>query len=69
MIAALQHSDEDSAIMCAEALVGGETEDVIKAARAFATLLSENGARLLEVPLHVIANIVAGERNGSTTLN
>lgn len=69
MIAALQHGDEESAALCANTLVGGKIEEVITAARQFAKLLSENGARLLEVPPHVILSIVSGEREASTPLH
>ncbi len=69
MIAALQHNDEESAALCAGALVGGRVEEVIAAGRRFASLLTENGARLLEVPPHVIVSIVAGERQPNSLLN
>ena len=69
MIAALQHGDEESAALCAGALVGGQADEVIAAARQFASLLIDNGARLLEVPPHVIVSIVSGERGESTLLN
>ena len=69
MIAALQHGDEESAALCASALVGGKADEVIAAARQFASLLIDNGARLLEVPPHVIVSIVSGERGESTLLN
>ena len=69
MIAALQHSDEASAALCAGALVGGRADEVIATARQFASLLIENGARLLEVPPHVIVSVVSGERQGTTPLN
>ncbi len=69
MIAALQHGDEASAALCAGALVGGKADEVIATARQFATLLIENGARLLEVPPHVIVSIVSGKRNGAALLN
>ena len=44
-------------------------DEVIATARQFAALLMANGAKLLEVPPHVIVSIVSGERSGSTTLN
>jgi hypothetical protein len=69
MIAALQHGDEASAALCAGALVGGKADEVISTARQFASLLIENGARLLEVPPHVIVSIVSGERAATTPLN
>ena len=69
MIAALQHGDEASAALCAGTLVGGRADEVIATARQFASLLIENGARLLEVPPHVIVSIVSGERESSTLLN
>ena len=69
MIAALQHGDEESAAMCAGALVGGKADEVVAAARLFASLLIENGARLLEVPPHVIVSIISGEREESALLN
>ena len=69
MIAAHQHGDEASAALCAGTLVGGRADEVIATARQFATLLMENGARLLEVPPHVIVSIVSGERASSTRLN
>ena len=69
IIAALQHGDEASAALCAGALVGGRADEVIATARQFASLLIENGARLLEVPPHVIVSIVSGEREKSTLLN
>ena len=69
MIAALQHGDEASAALCASTLVGGRADEVIATARLFATLLIENGARLLEVPSHVIVSVVSGERQGTTPLN
>ena len=69
MIAALQHGDEASAALCAGMLVGGKADEVIATARQFAALLMDNGARLLEVPPHVIVNIVSGERERSTLLN
>ena len=69
MIAALQHGDEASAAQCAGALVGDRADEVIATARQFASLLIENGARLLEVPPHVIVSIVSGEREKSTLLN
>ena len=67
MIAALQHGDEESAALSAGTLVGGHADEVI--ARQFASLLIENGARLLEVPPHVIVSIVSGEREATTRLN
>ena len=69
MIAALQYGDEASAALCAGALVGGKADEVIATARQFASLLVENGARLLEVPPHVIVSIVSGERDSATLLN
>lgn len=69
MIAALQHGDEASAALCAGALVGGRADEVIATARQFASLLIENGARLLEVPPHVIVSIVSGKREATTPLN
>lgn len=69
MIAALQHGDEASAALCAGTLVGGRADEVIATARQFASLLIENGARLLEVPPHVIVSIVSGERDSTTSLN
>lgn len=69
MIAALQHGDEASAALCAGTLVGGKADEVIATARQFAALLMDNGARLLEVPPHVIVSIVSGEREKSTLLN
>jgi hypothetical protein len=69
MIAALQHGDEASAALCASILVGGHADEVITAARQFASLLIENGAQLLEVPPHVIVSFVSGERQGTTLLN
>ena len=69
MIAALQHGDEASAALCAGTLVGGKADEVIATARQFASLLIENGARLLEVPPHVIVSIVSGERDSATLLN
>ena len=69
MIAALQHGDEASAALCAGTLVGGKADEVIATARQFAALLMDNGARLLEVPPHVIVSIVSGERGSSTLLN
>jgi hypothetical protein len=69
MISALQHGNEASAALCAATLVGEEADDVITAARQFAKLLSENGARLLEVPPHVILSIISGERESSTSLH
>ena len=69
MIAALQHGDEASAALCAGALVGGRADEVIATARQFASLLIENGARLLEVPPHVIVSIVSGEMQRTTPLN
>lgn len=69
MIAALQHGDEASAALCAGTLVGGKADEVIAAARQFASLLSANGARLLEVPPHVILSIISGERDSATLLN
>jgi len=69
MIAALQHSDEASASLCAGALLGSHADEVIRAARQFASLLSANGARLLEVPPHVILSIVSGEQKRTTLLN
>ncbi len=69
MIAALQHGDEASAELCAGTLVGGKADEVIAAARQFAALLMDNGARLLEVPPHVIVSIVSGERKSATLLN
>jgi hypothetical protein len=69
MIAALQHGDEASAALCAGTLVGGRADEVIATARKFASLLIENGARLLEVPPHVIVSIVSGERQRTTPLN
>jgi hypothetical protein len=69
MIAALQHGDEASAALCAGALVGGNADEVIVPARHFALLLSANGARLLEVPPHVIVSIVSGKREATTPLN
>lgn len=69
MIAALQHGDEASAARCAYALVGERADDVIPAARQFASLLTDNGARLLEVPPHVIVSIISGEREAAALLN
>lgn len=69
MIAALQHGDEASAALCAGTLIGGKADEVIATARQFATLLMENGARLLEVPPHVIVSIISGERESATPLN
>jgi hypothetical protein len=69
MIAALQHGDEATAALCAGALVGGGADEVIATARQFASLLIENGARLLEVPPHVIVSIVSGEMQRTTPLN
>ncbi len=69
MIAALQHGDEASAALCAGALVGGKADEVIATGRQFAALLMDNGARLLEVPPHVIVSIVSGEREPNTRLN
>jgi predicted Zn-ribbon and HTH transcriptional regulator len=69
MIAALQHGDEASAVRCAHALVGERADEVISTARALASLLIDNGARLLEVPPHVIVSIVSGERHPSVLLN
>jgi hypothetical protein len=69
MIAALQHGDEASAALCAGTLVGGKADEVIATARQFASLLTENGARLLKVPPHVIISIVSGERDSATLLN
>jgi len=69
MIAALQHGDEASAALCAGTLVGGKADEVIATARQFASLLIENGARLLKVPPHVIISIVSGERDSATLLN
>jgi hypothetical protein len=69
MIAALQHGDEASAALCAGTLVGGRADEVIATARQFASLLIENGARLLEVPPHVMISIVSGERQRTTPLN
>jgi hypothetical protein len=69
MIAALQHGDEASAALCAGTLVGGRADEVIATARQFASLLIENGARLLEVPPHVIISIVSGERDKHSLLN
>ena len=69
MIAALQHGDEASAALCAGTLVDGKSDEVIATGRQFATLLMDNGARLLEVPPHVIVSIVSGERESSTLLN
>jgi predicted Zn-ribbon and HTH transcriptional regulator len=69
MIAALQHDDEATAAMCADALVGQTNSKVVTAARTFAKLLTENGARLLAVPPHVISDIVSGPREKATLLN
>ena len=69
MIAALQHGDEASAALCAGALVGGRADEVIATARQFAALLMDNGARLLEVPPHVIVSIVSGEREETALLH
>jgi predicted Zn-ribbon and HTH transcriptional regulator len=69
MISALQHGDEESAALCAATLVGEKADDVIAAARQFAKLLNDNGARLLEVPSHVIISIISGERAASTPLH
>jgi hypothetical protein len=69
MIAVLQHGDEASAALCAGALVGDRVDEVIATARQFASLLIEIGARLLEVPPHVIVSIVSGERDDSKPLN
>jgi len=65
MIAALHHGDEASAALCAGTLVGGKADEVIATARQFAALLMDNGARLLEVPPHVIVSIISGDRNGA----
>lgn len=69
MIAALQHGDESSAALCAGTLVGGQADEVIATGRQFAALLMDNGARLLEVPPHVIVSIISGERQSATLLN
>ena len=69
MIAALQYGDEESAALCAGTLVGGRADEVIAAARQFASLLIDNGARLLEVPPHVIVSIISGARGATTPLN
>lgn len=69
MIAALQHGDEASAALCAGTLVGGRADEVIATGRQFAALLMDNGARLLEVPPHVIVSIISGERESATLLN
>jgi radical SAM protein with 4Fe4S-binding SPASM domain len=58
LIAALQHGDGETALLCASSLVSAQVKEVLIKASAYAESLNQHGGRLIAVPASVIAPII-----------